>query len=121
MTPSSVDAPPEAIAGLPDALAEWRRLAPLIARDGLIDDEHLSLLVAACVEWDRYLEARTKAYPRVGVTRGAPVINPWLAIQHDALAGYMRLRSELGLKPRPASAAPDRRVHRALQRLALVR
>jgi P27 family predicted phage terminase small subunit len=56
--------------------------------------------VALCLEWDRYLEAREKAYPRiVKAPSGYAMPNPWLSVQTKALAACLKLWPELGLTP----------------------
>ncbi len=92
--------PPAELDDLPGAQAEWRRLAPLLQRAGVISEGDRTALVALCVEWDRYVEARAKAYPRVvKAPSGYAMPNPWLAIQSRALAACLKLWPELGLTP----------------------
>jgi P27 family predicted phage terminase small subunit len=93
------DAPPE----LADNLAaqdEWRRLAPLLRTARQITDADRAALVALCIEWALYLEARDKAQPRVIASpSGYAMPNPWLAIKNRALAACLKLWPELGLTP----------------------
>lgn len=92
--------PPAELDGLPVAQAEWRRLSPLLHQAGAISEGDRTALLALCVEWDRYVEARAKAYPRVvKAPSGYAMPNPWLAIQSRALAACLKLWPELGLTP----------------------
>jgi P27 family predicted phage terminase small subunit len=82
------------------ARAEWRRLAPMLRRCRQVTEADRTALLALCVEWDRYLEARAKAFPRVVKTQsGYFMPNPWLAIQTKALSLCLKLWPELGLTP----------------------
>jgi len=94
------DVPPTELDGLVVASAEWRRLAPMLRRCRQVTDADRAALVALCVEWDRYIEARSKAYPRVvKAPSGYAMPNPWLSIQTKALAACLKLWPELGLTP----------------------
>jgi P27 family predicted phage terminase small subunit len=95
----SFDDPP---ADLTDARAqaEWRRLAPMLRRARQITEADRASLLALCIEWARYLEARDLAQPRIiAAPSGYAMPNPWLAIQHKALSACMKLWPELGLTP----------------------
>jgi|KBSMisStaDraftv2_1062788.scaffolds.fasta_scaffold05642_3 P27 family predicted phage terminase small subunit len=104
-TPPAVDAttfdePPALFAELPVAAAEWRRLAPMLRKCRQVTEADRAALVALCLEWDRYLEAREKAYPRiVKAPSGYAMPNPWLSVQTKALAACLKLWPELGLTP----------------------
>lgn len=92
--------PPPELVDLPVAQAEWRRLAPLLQHAGVITEGDRTALLALCVEWARYIEARGNAYPRVvKAPSGYAMPNPWLAIQTKALAACLKLWPELGLTP----------------------
>jgi P27 family predicted phage terminase small subunit len=94
------DVPPPELADLAGAAAEWRRLAPILRRSRQVTEADRAALLALCLEWDRYLEARAKAYPRVvKAPSGYAMPNPWLSIQTKALAGCLKLWPELGLTP----------------------
>ena len=104
---AAFDEPPPELAedpGVPESLsvarAEWRRLAPMLRRCRQITEADRAALLALCLEWDRYLEARAKAHPRVvKAPSGYAMPNPWLSIQTKALAGCLKLWPELGLTP----------------------
>jgi len=89
--------PPDELRGDRMASAEWRRLAPMLRTCRQITEADRTALLALCVEWSRYLEARGKAAtaPIVGKNRQ----NAWLTIQRQALANCMKLWPELGLTP----------------------
>jgi len=94
------DTPPAELDDLPVAQAEWRRLAPMLRACRQITEADRAALLALCIEWDRYLEARPNAYPRVLTARtGYQMPNPWLTIQTKALAACVKLWAELGLTP----------------------
>lgn len=102
---ASFDTPPPELAGDGRAIAEWRRLAPMLRECGLISHAERTALVALCQQWSRYLEAQAKVR-RLGLLTKAGV-NPYLSIADKALAQCQRLWIELGLTP--SSRA---RVHR---------
>jgi len=100
--PDAFDDPPPAIGVNPYALAEWRRLAPILRRVRLVTEADRSALMALCVEWARYLDA-TAEVARLGMVvkapSGYPMPNPYLSIATKALMGCMKLWPELGLTP----------------------
>jgi P27 family predicted phage terminase small subunit len=85
----------------PRAIVEWRRLAPMLRRCRQVTQADRAALLACCIEWARYLEARDNAQPRIltASRSGYRMPNPWLAIQTRALAACMKLWPELGLTP----------------------
>ena len=91
---------PEEIADQPVAVAEWNRLAPMLKRIRQVTEADRGALLALCIEWARYIEAREKAYPRVVKSpKGYAMPNPWLSIQTKALQALLKLWPELGLTP----------------------
>lgn len=91
---------PAELDGQPVAIAEWHRLVPMLRRCRQVTEADRAALVALCLEWDRYLEARGKAHPRVVASpSGYAMPNPWLSIQTKALTGCLKLWAELGLTP----------------------
>jgi len=96
------DVPPPELAGdeLLAARVEWQRLAPMLRQARQITAADKASLIALCIEWARYVEARAKAYPRIVQAKsGYPMPNPWLSIQTKALAACLKLWPELGLTP----------------------
>jgi P27 family predicted phage terminase small subunit len=97
---AAFDAPPPELADNPDALAEWAHLAPQLRAARQVTDVDRSALLALCIEWSLYLEARTKAHPRVvAAPSGYAMPNPWLSVKNRALAACLKLWPELGLTP----------------------
>jgi P27 family predicted phage terminase small subunit len=98
--PPELDDDPAQPGQLQAARAEWARLAPMLRRCRQITEADRGALIALCVEWARYVEARAKAYPRVVKSpSGYAMPNPWLSIQTKALGGCLKLWAELGLTP----------------------
>jgi P27 family predicted phage terminase small subunit len=94
------DTPPPVLGGLGAAQKEWIRLAPMLRKCKQITEADRSALIALCIEWDRYLEARGRAYPRIVIARsGYQMPNPWISIQTKALAACLKIWAELGLTP----------------------
>lgn|SRR5262245_8371195 len=93
---------PEELIGLEDAIAEWRRLSPMLRRARQITDADRAALIALCLEWSRYLDA-TRQLKTKGLVVEAPsgylMANPLIAIATKALHGCNRLWPELGLTP----------------------
>ena len=97
---ASFDTPPAELDGLAVASAYWRELAPMLRAVQQITVADRAALVALCIEWDRYTEARSQAYPRVVTApSGYAMPNPWLSIQTKAWASCLKLWPELGLTP----------------------
>jgi P27 family predicted phage terminase small subunit len=103
--PAPSEAPQDAPAefeGLPLALAEWRRLMPMLTRLRVVSEADRGALVALCLEWSRYVTA-TQEIRRKGMIiaapNGYPIVNPYLSIATRALAGCTKLWPELGLTP----------------------
>src|SRR5215831_8202644 len=103
-TPDDFDdaVPPSELDGHPIALAEWKRLMPMLKRCRQITEADRGALLALCLEWARYLDA-TKQIARLGMVgkapSGYPIQNPYLSIATKALAGCNKLWPELGLTP----------------------
>jgi P27 family predicted phage terminase small subunit len=86
----------------PIAIAEWKRLAPMLRRCRQITEADRGSLVALCLEWARYITA-TREVAALGLVvrapSGYPMQNPYLSIATKALAGCNKLWPELGLTP----------------------
>lgn len=94
------DEPPPDLKDLPTAAAYWRELAPMLRRCRQVTAADRGPLLALCIEWDAYLEAREKAYPRIVKSpSGYAMPNPWLSVRNRALAACTKLWAELGLTP----------------------
>jgi P27 family predicted phage terminase small subunit len=84
----------------PAAIAEWRRLVPLLTAARQVSDADHSALMALCIEWGRYLEALSKVTTLVVLTpSGYPMPNPYLSVATKALVACTKLWPELGLTP----------------------
>ena len=83
------------------AIAEWRRLLPLLTRAGVVTDGDRAVLVATCHQWSRYLLATVKADAELVVKSqsGYLMPSPWLGIANKALGNCLRCWVELGLTP----------------------
>lgn len=92
--------PPE-LADNAVALAEWRRLLPILTRASVLTDGDRAVLVATCQQWARYLLASTKADAELVVKSqsGYLMPSPWLGIANKALGNCLRCWVELGLTP----------------------
>lgn len=102
LAPATSDAPPE-LADDTGALAEWRRLEPLLRSARVLTDGDRAALVAACQQWSRYVEANTKVRLAGLVVKAPktdyPMMNPYLPIANRALNLCVKLWAELGLTP----------------------
>jgi len=95
------DIPPEEVKGNPDAVAEWNRILPIMRDAGALTEAERPALIAACLEWARYLEAH----------RAADSLNAEaMQLEHNALKLCKQLWIELGMTPRSRS-----RIQPALQ------
>jgi P27 family predicted phage terminase small subunit len=96
------DAVPIELDGNTLALAEWRRLMPMLRRCRQITEADRGALLALCLEWSRYIHA-TQQIATLGLVvkapSGYPIQNPYLPIATKALAGCNKLWPELGLTP----------------------
>ena len=100
--PPDFDDVPEMMAAFPHAVAEWRRLVPLLRTRKAVTEADRSALIALCLEWHRYLEAMAKIETTgllVKTPSGYPMPNPYLAIATKALSACAKLWPELGLTP----------------------
>ena len=116
--------PPPELRGDARARAEWRRVAPLLVRCGIVSEADRSTLTALCLEWSTYLDAREhlRTDGRVLKTKTGVRISPYIKIADLAFSHCCRLWVELGLTPSgrvkvsrlppgrldPASAPPPR-------------
>lgn len=98
----SFDTPPAELGADVAAVAEWRRVAPMLRAAGLISESERSALMALCQQWSRYLAAHAQVIALGMVIegpRGAPMPNPYLVVTDRALAHCHKLWNELGLTP----------------------
>jgi P27 family predicted phage terminase small subunit len=98
---AAIDKVPRSLRGDKLAETEWRRLAPLMRRVGLLTEVDRSALVALCQQWSRYQHAHRTAIKRmiVQARSGYSMPNPYIGIANKALLHCTRLWVELGLTP----------------------
>jgi P27 family predicted phage terminase small subunit len=85
-----------------EALKEWRRMAPKLTALGLLSEIDSAIFTAYCGAWARYLEAQTLLREQglmAKGARGAPILNPLLAVVESSAGQLRRLGCELGLSP----------------------
>ena len=97
----SFDIPPAELAGDTRARREWRRVAPVLRSCGLVTSAERSALIALCMEWSNYLEARAtlRKDGAVTVRDGVARVSPHVDVADRALGHCQRLWGELGLTP----------------------
>lgn len=102
-TPAPVletQAPPECLdeAGK----AEWRRVAPILVRNGLLTEMDVDALTTYCHAYALWKEANAKIR-QFGIVikspNGYPMPSPYLAIANKAMLQMKGLMSEFGMTP----------------------
>lgn len=105
----AVPTPPEHLA--PSALEEWHRLAPTLARAGILTHLDRAALGAYCAAYGTFTEAEAALRengPVVTGYRGSQVVSPYIRVRDRALELMARFAAELGLTPSSRS-----RIHAA--------
>jgi P27 family predicted phage terminase small subunit len=103
--PLAFEAPPEPPGYLlPEAAAEWRRLAPELLRLGLLTPVDIATFAACCEATGRWVQAvRLLAESGGALTvrgyRGRMVTNPLVRMIGDAAADVLRCATEFGMTP----------------------
>ena len=86
----------------PEAKREWRRLAPQLARMGLLCRIDRAALALFCQAWERWVKAE-EALKRYGVMvkspNGFPMQSPYLAVANKAMEQMRALLAEFGMSP----------------------
>jgi P27 family predicted phage terminase small subunit len=86
-----------------EAAAEWDRLAPLLARIGVLTESDRSALAAYTEAWATWREATANIRQRGMVVMPKdgqiPVVSPYVKIAHDALLHMRGFLVEFGLTP----------------------
>jgi P27 family predicted phage terminase small subunit len=100
--PKQLPDPPDYL--LPEAKAEWRRIAPELSRLGLLTLLDIHPLAAYCESWARWvlaerLLAATGGKLTVMSARGSEMPHPLLRIADNAAADMIKFGSEFGLTP----------------------
>lgn len=95
------DDPPPELRGDVRARAEWKRVAPILRSYGLIADADRATVIALCLEWSTYLDAKdhVRKSGRTVSTNSGPRPSPHITIADTALSHCHRLWAELGLTP----------------------
>ena len=101
-TPALVDAgqaPPAWLDRV--AKVEWRRLAPLLAKNGLLSELDLDALAAYCVVFTAWRRAERQASRRAVVIgpNGFVMASPYVAMAARALATMRSLLNDFGMTP----------------------
>ena len=84
------------------AVAEWHRLAPQLARLGLMSELDRAAFAMYCQSWARHVEAEqqiAKASALAFTHNGYPIVNPWVTISKQSFDMCRSLLSEFGLTP----------------------
>ena len=84
-----------------EAQIEWERIAPELARLGILTELDRAALAAYCSCWGRWVEAERHVRKR-GMTVRAPCgikINPSVRISNNALQFLLKFATEFGLTP----------------------
>lgn len=85
-----------------EALAEWKRLAPMLVKTGTLTRVDRAVLAAHCQAWSCWSEAERNLneYGRVVLSpRGLPAPSPWLQVSAMAQQQLIRSGCQLGLTP----------------------
>ena len=101
--PPSFDAPPEELTGNVDALKEWARLLPILRESGNLSSAERPAIIAACVEWARYLDVVAHVATDGPVATGSKVNlvkSAYAVVAADSLKLCHLLWKELGLTPK---------------------
>jgi len=98
--PTARSAPPAYLTGA--AATEWRRLAPELARLGLLTTIDRDALAAYCQTFARWREAELEIRKRGMVLKGrdgGPVLSPFVTVASRALAQMRAWLIEFGMTP----------------------
>ncbi len=87
-----------------DAKKEWRRLAPMLERLGVLTESDTGALTAYCTAWSTWKTATQKIrefglvikHPTAGKL---PVVSPYVRIANNALTQMRGLLLEFGMTP----------------------
>lgn len=109
--PLPTDEPqPEAVVSLeppdwldPEAQEEWRRLAPMLVKLGVLTQSDTAALIAYCEAWATWKGATQKIRQFGMVIKGKegdlPIVSPYVKIAHNALMHMRGLLVEFGMTP----------------------
>jgi len=97
--PTGATAPPELLG---EALAEFRRVTPLLEQLGLLTQIDHASLVGYCLSWEDLLWAVKTIRVEGRVTEsgnGTAMPHPAVGIQRAAMAGILKFSAEFGMTP----------------------
>ena len=98
--PPGIPAPPESVSSDPVALAEWRRVVPLLLESKVLSHGDYAVLVQYCTQFSLYESAVILV--RTGVllkTKYGPKKNPAITVMQDAAKQVRSSAVELGMTP----------------------
>jgi len=84
------------------AAAEWRRLAPMLGRLGVLTETDADALAAYCEAFTTWRQATQKVRQGgmvVVKADGTAVVSPWLKVAQDAMGQLRALLIEFGMTP----------------------
>lgn len=117
-TPTAVSETAEPPEWLDDAAkTEWRRIAPILARHGLLTELDTDALIAYCEAWTRWREATQKIRQFGMVIKspvGFPMPSPYLSIANKAMQTMRLLMTEFGMTPSARSRVKSSPVTKAV-------
>jgi P27 family predicted phage terminase small subunit len=86
-----------------EARSEWERVAPELAKNGVLTRLDEKALLGYCVAWQRFVEAQVQIgdpKSHVLMTKsGYPILNPYLSIADKALDTMRKFAVEFGMTP----------------------
>lgn len=97
-----IEAPPPPKHLKREALAEWKRITPILARLGLVSALDRAALSAYCQAWARHVQAEKEIAKDSALAKthnGYPIVNPWVTISKQSVEQICRLLGEFGLTP----------------------
>lgn len=86
----------------PSAKTEWKRLATLLHKVGLLTQIDRTVLATYCQAYGRWVEAERKlatSPPLLKTPAGYVQVSPWITISNKQVELMTRLMAELGLSP----------------------
>ncbi|MCY0146815.1 phage terminase small subunit P27 family [Hoeflea sp. G2-23] len=86
----------------PTAKAEWKRLAEVLNRIGLLTQIDRTVFAAYCQSYGRWVEAEKKLTETPSILKtpaGYIQVSPWLTISNKQLELMAKFMTELGLTP----------------------
>lgn len=85
-----------------EAKKEWKRIAPILRRVGILSEVDEDALATYCTTYARWKEAERKVVTMGMVVKapgGYPIMSPYLSIANKAMAQCQRMLVEFGMTP----------------------